>query len=91
MMAMQVWSELDPQATHFIPAIQLATLIQELRPPLGVKGEESVRAKIQGIVMCVDIPVRNGKVWYGCDIARVGATDLSVRAQWRAMCVVACA
>lgn len=59
---LQVWTELDPQATHFIPAIQLSTLLQELRPPLGVKGEEDSRAKIQGIVMNVDIPVRNGKV-----------------------------
>jgi hypothetical protein len=58
----QVWSELDPQASCFIQAIQLSTLIQELLPPLGVKGEQDARAKIQGIIMNVDIPVRNGKV-----------------------------
>jgi hypothetical protein len=58
----QVWSELDPQASCFIPAIQLSALIQELLPPLGVKGEQDARAKIQGIIMNVDIPIRNGKV-----------------------------
>lgn len=58
----QVWSELDPQATHFIPAIQLSTLIQELLPPLGAKGEEGARTKVQAIIMAADIPVRNGKV-----------------------------
>lgn len=60
--AVQAWSDLDPQATHYINAIQLTTLIQELLPPLGVKGEEGARAKVQAIIMHVDIPVRNGKV-----------------------------
>lgn len=63
---MQVWTKLDPQATCFIPAIQLTTLIQDLLPPMGVKGEEGARAKIQGIIMNVDIPIRNGKVSHGC-------------------------
>jgi len=58
----QVWSELDPHATHFIPAIQLSTLIQQLRPPLGVNGEQDTRSKIQAIIMSVDIPIRHGKV-----------------------------
>lgn len=58
----QVWSELDPHATHFIPAIQLSTLIQQLRPPLGVNGEQDARSKIQAIIMTVDIPIRHGKV-----------------------------
>lgn len=56
-----MWSRLDPQASCFIPAIQLTTLIQELRPPMGVKGEEGVRAKTQGIIMNVDITLRKGK------------------------------
>jgi hypothetical protein len=59
---LQVWSELDPHASHFIPAIQLSSLIEELQPPLGVKGEAGARAKIQGIIMNVDIPIRDGKV-----------------------------
>lgn len=60
---LQVWSELDPHATHFIPAVQLSTLIQELRPPLGVKSEQGcTRAMVQGIIMHVDIPFRHGKV-----------------------------
>jgi hypothetical protein len=73
----QVWSELDPDATHFIPAIQLSTLIQELQPPLGVKGEEGARAKIQGIIMNVDIPIRDGKVRgavFCCVLTRRGRT-----------------
>lgn len=55
----QVWSELDPLATHYIPALDLATLIRELAPPLGVQGEPGQQGKIQGIIMSVDIPIHN--------------------------------
>jgi hypothetical protein len=58
----QIWAELDPRATNFTPAAQLGCLISELDPPLGVKGEEAARAKLQSIVMSVDIPVHGGKV-----------------------------
>eukprot|EP00879_Flechtneria_rotunda_P021439 GHRR01022596.1.p1 GENE.GHRR01022596.1~~GHRR01022596.1.p1 ORF type:complete len:189 (+),score=60.61 GHRR01022596.1:1631-2197(+) len=61
----KVWSELDPYATHYIPAIELSTLIQELEPPMGVKGEAGERAKVQSIIMALDIPVRKIKVRAG--------------------------
>jgi hypothetical protein len=76
-----VWSRLDPQACCYIPAIQLTTLIQELRPPLGVKGEVDGRTKTQGIIMNVDIPLRKGKVRAGGALLCV-----CVRAAWS--CVV---
>lgn len=78
---LQVWSELDPHASHFIPAIQLSTLIEELQPPLGVKGELGARAKIQGIIMNVHIPIREGKVRFcggtcsGCTAANLFQKD----------------
>lgn len=58
----QAWAELDPRATNFIPAVQLGTLICELDPPLGVRGEEGVRAKLQSIIMSVDVPLHGSRV-----------------------------
>lgn len=59
----QVWSELDPSASMYIPAVELSTVIRELRPPIGVRGEQAEQEKLQNIIMAVDIPVRrNNKV-----------------------------
>jgi hypothetical protein len=56
----QAWAELDPHATNFIPAVKLASLIAELDPPLGVRGEDGGRAQLQGIIMRLDVPVHSG-------------------------------
>lgn len=56
----QTWAALDPRATNLIPATQLGFLVSELDPPLGVRGEEGARAKLQSIIMGVDIPVHKG-------------------------------
>jgi len=61
----QTWAELDPHATNYIAAVQLAALVAELDPPLGVSREDGARAKLQSIMMSVDIPVHsNGKVHF---------------------------
>jgi hypothetical protein len=62
LLVLQAWAELDPQGTNYIPAIQLGTLISQLDPPVGVKGEEGGSSKLQGIVMSIDIPIRNNQV-----------------------------
>jgi hypothetical protein len=54
----QAWSELDPSASQYIPAVELSSLLRELPPPMGVRGEEGEQAKIQSIIMSVDIPIR---------------------------------
>lgn len=59
---LQAWAELDPQATHYIPAMQLSSLICELSAPMGVKDEEGAASKLQTIIMALDIPIRDGKV-----------------------------
>lgn len=63
-MDIQVWSELDPDATNFIPTVRLSTLISELDPPLGVKGTSGGPVAIQNIIMSVDIPNRNNMVHF---------------------------
>jgi hypothetical protein len=56
--AVQAWSELDPTASYYIPAVELSSLLRDLPPPMGVRGEEGEQAKIQAIIMAVDIPIR---------------------------------
>jgi hypothetical protein len=56
----QAWAELDPDATNYIPAVQLASLLAELDPPLGVRGEDGGRGRLQGIIMRLDVPVHRG-------------------------------
>jgi hypothetical protein len=56
--AVQAWSERDPTASQYIPAVELSSLLRELPPPMGVRGEEGEQAKIQSIIMSVDIPIR---------------------------------
>ncbi|KAF6257951.1 Ion transport protein-domain-containing protein [Scenedesmus sp. NREL 46B-D3] len=53
----RAWSELDPTASQYIPAVELSSLLRDLPPPMGVRGEEGEQAKIQSIVMSVDIPI----------------------------------
>eukprot|EP00803_Ostreobium_quekettii_P004182 evm.model.scf_87.7 EVM.evm.TU.scf_87.7 scf_87:110745-119200(-) len=60
----EVWSDLDPHATNYIPAVKLSTLLSELEPPLGVRGTAAGTAEIQSIIMSVDIPNRNNKVHF---------------------------
>ena len=57
-----VWAELDPAASNYIPVKDLPTLVAELDPPLGARGEECGRAKVQQIIMAVDIPNRGNRV-----------------------------
>lgn len=59
-----MWSELDPDATNFIPTIKLSTLISEIDPPLGVRGTSGGPVAIQNIIMSVDIPNRNNTVHF---------------------------
>ena len=56
----QVWTDLDPRATNFIPAVQLACLVAELDAPLGARGEPAGRAALQAIMLSVDVPVHAG-------------------------------
>jgi hypothetical protein len=86
--APQVWSELDPRASHFMPAIQLSTLIQALAPPLGVRGEAAGRAKVLGIIMSVDVPVRDGKVSKRPPLGAVHALGVCMLAQQASVCWV---
>ena len=63
------WSELDPGATGWIPATDLAVLLAEMPPPLGVHGLENNRAQLTRIIMAMDIPIRdygprNGQIHY---------------------------
>ena len=58
----QVWAELDPHATNYMPATQLGSLLWALDPPLGLAGEDGGRAKLQNVVMALDVPVHGARV-----------------------------
>eukprot|EP00197_Chlamydomonas_leiostraca_P007141 CAMPEP_0202863718 /NCGR_PEP_ID=MMETSP1391-20130828/4242_1 /ASSEMBLY_ACC=CAM_ASM_000867 /TAXON_ID=1034604 /ORGANISM="Chlamydomonas leiostraca, Strain SAG 11-49" /LENGTH=470 /DNA_ID=CAMNT_0049543381 /DNA_START=24 /DNA_END=1433 /DNA_ORIENTATION=+ len=89
-----VWEELDPHATGFIHINHLGILLEELPPPLGVKGLDNVRIRIQDTIMNCDIPSRTvkttGRVHYihfletlHALAGRVAGTDLPLEEEYR--------
>ncbi len=61
-LALQVWSDLDPSASGFISALQLSTLLAEVAPPLGVRNEGDTALKIQAVILSTDIPLHSDRV-----------------------------
>ena len=61
----RLWSELDPDATNYIPASMLLALLLELKPPLGLNGVSGNASQAcQKLIMNTNIPARHGKVHY---------------------------
>ena len=61
----RLWSELDPNATNYIPASMLIPLVLELKPPLGLNGiSGNASQACQKLIMNTNIPARHGKVHY---------------------------
>mmetsp|Transcript_58370 Transcript_58370/g.186060 ORF Transcript_58370/g.186060 Transcript_58370/m.186060 type:complete len:1610 (+) Transcript_58370:485-5314(+) len=59
-----LWMDLDPDATYYMPASKLNTLLSGLPPPLGVQGKNATKQEIQHIIMEVDIPEHQGKIHF---------------------------
>ena len=61
----RLWSELDPNATNYIPASMLIALVLELKPLLGLNGiSGNASQACQKLIMNTNIPARHGKVHY---------------------------
>lgn len=77
---MQAWSELDPHATGYIPALQLSMLLAQLEPPLGMHGDSGgAAAHIQAALMSTDIPMHGTQVG-ACPI--LAACMVAMQAKW---------
>ncbi|KAG2432071.1 hypothetical protein HXX76_008998 [Chlamydomonas incerta] len=55
----EVWEDLDPHGSGFIPASALTSLLLRLPKPLGVKKLDSQMLRVQEIVLSTNIPIRN--------------------------------
>lgn len=54
----EIWSQMDPKCTMYIPTLRLPRLLELVEPPLGVAGMAHIPLEVQNIVMGVDIPNR---------------------------------
>lgn len=54
----EIWSQLDPQCSMYIPTVRLPRLLELVEPPLGARGMAHIPLEVQNIVMGVDIPNR---------------------------------
>ena len=52
------WEEIDTEASGFIEAPSLTTILMALPPPMGVKGLNQGPRRIQEVVQDTDIPLR---------------------------------
>ncbi|PNW76369.1 hypothetical protein CHLRE_11g467528v5 [Chlamydomonas reinhardtii] len=55
----EVWEDLDPHGSGFIPASALTSLLLRLPKPLGVKKLDSQMLRVQEIVLSTNIPIRS--------------------------------
>ena len=60
----QLWSEMDPDATWYIPTRQLPMLLLELSAPMGSKGTDHGMSEILSVILSLEIPDRRSRVHF---------------------------
>ena len=59
-----IWTELDPNASQKIDVGRIPTLVQRLPPPMGLAGKATTPSTLMQVIKDLAIPIRDGTVTY---------------------------
>ncbi len=74
---MQSWEALDPLGTGFIHASQLGSLLVAVPPPLGIRDQDRLPARLWDLLTSTDIALRwvwEHSLWSLCCGVQAGAS-----------------